>query len=106
MALHDIDVYDPVRMEGSACFTKEERESFQSLLDRGYVDTYRHLNPGVTKYSFWTARGNDLRGRDLGWRLDYMLIDKDNVHRVIDSSIHKEFVGSDHCPTQLKLDLK
>ena len=75
------------------------------MLDRGYVDTYRLLNPGVTKYSFWAARGNDLRGRDLGWRLDYMLIDKANVHRVIDSTIHKEFVGSDHCPTQIKLDL-
>jgi exodeoxyribonuclease-3 len=28
VALDDIDVYDPVRMEGTACFTKEERESF------------------------------------------------------------------------------
>lgn len=105
VALEDIDVYDPKRMDGTACFTKEERESFQGLLDRGFVDTFRYLNPGVTKYSFWAARGNDMRGRDHGWRLDYMLIDKANAHRIIDSTIHKEFVGSDHCPIQLKLDL-
>lgn len=28
VALHSMDVYDPIRMEGKACYTKEERNSF------------------------------------------------------------------------------
>jgi exodeoxyribonuclease III len=45
-----------------------------------------------------------MRDRDLGWRLDYMLIDRDHLDLVVDSTIHKEYLGSDHCPIQLKLD--
>ena len=39
-----------------------------------------------------------MRGSDRGWRLDYMVISKDHADLVVDSSIHKEFEGSDHCP--------
>ena len=98
VAHNEIDVYDPVRMDGCACFTEEERSSFSNLLSKGFIDTFRHLYPNVKKYSFWTARGNDLRGRDLGWRLDYMVITNEHINYVVDSSIHKEFIGSDHCP--------
>jgi exonuclease III len=28
VAHHEIDLYDPVRMDGCACFTEEERNSF------------------------------------------------------------------------------
>lgn len=46
-----------------------------------------------------------MRDLDRGWRLDYMVISKEHLGLVVDSSIHKEHEGSDHCPTQLKLDL-
>ena len=98
VALHNIDVYDPVRLDGAACFTQEERKSFQNFLDMGFLDTFRHLYPTQRKFSFWGARGNDMRGSDRGWRLDYMVISKDHTDLVVDSSIHKEFEGSDHCP--------
>ncbi len=45
VAHHDIDIYDPRGKEHSACFTKEERDSFQNMLDLGYIDTFRHLYP-------------------------------------------------------------
>jgi exodeoxyribonuclease-3 len=98
VAHHEIDVYDPKKMKGVACFTEEERNSFGSLLDRGFVDTFRYFNPGLEKFSFWSARGHDLRGRNMGWRLDYALIDSVHIDCVVDSTIHKEFLGSDHCP--------
>lgn len=46
-----------------------------------------------------------MRKLNRGWRLDYALINKEDIDIVVDSSIHKEFVGSDHVPIQLKLDL-
>jgi hypothetical protein len=33
-----------------------------------------------------------------------MVVSNQDMAIVQDSSIHKEFVGSDHCPIQLKLD--
>ena len=106
MAYEEIDLYDPIGKEGCACFTKEERESFGKMLSKGFVDTFRYLNPGVPdKYSFWTFRGPNMRGINLGWRLDYMIISKEDLPLVVDSTIHPEFHGSDHCPIQLKIDL-
>ncbi len=45
VAHHDIDIYDPLGKENVACFTKEEKDSFQKMLDSGFVDTFRHLYP-------------------------------------------------------------
>ena len=47
-----------------------------------------------------------MRARNLGWRLDYMLITKEHINYAVGSSIHKECEGSDHVPIQLQLDLK
>ncbi len=47
----------------------------------------------------------DARGLNKGWRLDYHLVTKEHMDIVVDSSIHKEFKGSDHVPIQLKIDL-
>ena len=46
------------------------------------------------------------RGLNLGWRFDYMIVDKESIGIVEDSSIHKEYYGSDHCPIRLIIDLK
>jgi exodeoxyribonuclease III len=45
------------------------------------------------------------RGLNLGWRFDYMIVDKESIGIVEDSSIHKEYYGSDHCPIRLIIDL-
>ena len=48
VAYEEIDLYDPKGLEGSACFTKEERESFGNMLNKvGFIDTFRQLNPGL-----------------------------------------------------------
>jgi exonuclease III len=47
----------------------------------------------------------DARALNKGWRLDYHLVTKEHMDIVVDSSIHKEYKGSDHVPVQLKIDL-
>lgn len=42
----------------------------------------------------------------MGWRIDYFLCNKEFMPYVCDSTIHNDFVGSDHCPIQLKIDLE
>jgi hypothetical protein len=46
-----------------------------------------------------------LRKVNKGWRLDYFLLRRENLNIVQDSTIHNEFMGSDHCPILLTLNL-
>lgn len=39
------------------------------------VDAFRELHPSKVKYSFWSYRRNN-RDKNVGWRLDYVLVDK------------------------------
>lgn len=41
----------------------------------------------------------------MGWRLDYFLMTNNFSPYLVDSEIHGQFLGSDHCPVQIKLDL-
>ena len=45
MAHNPIDLYDPEKHEGNICYTKEERESMNNFINKGFVDTFRHLHP-------------------------------------------------------------
>ena len=41
----------------------------------------------------------------MGWRIDYFVLTQAFMPYCVDSTIHNEYQGSDHCPIQLKLDL-
>ena len=60
------------------------------------------MHKDEVKYTFWSVRAN-LRPSNKGWRLDYFIIKNDHIDMVIDSTIHNEYTGSDHCPIQLKI---
>ena len=86
-----------------ACFTKEERQSFSNFIKLGFVDTFRELYPGKIKYSFWDIRDKSRR-ENRGWRLDYVLVSKPILGCVLESEIHNEYWGSDHCPVSVTID--
>jgi len=46
------------------------------------------------------------RAKNIGWRLDYFVIDKESLKFVKDSLINNDIFGSDHCPIELHLQLK
>ena len=89
---------DPKKLESG--YTPREREEFKSLLNSGFVDTFRHLHPEEKKYSWWSNFDNK-RSEDKGWRVDYFLASTNAVQGVTDSMINKEIIGSDHCPVEL-----
>ena len=104
VAHEEIDIENPDKKDETPCYTPIERQSFSELLERGFIDTFRHLNPKKVQY---TARQWPLRGN---WRLDYFLISKNYQEehgiRLVDSSIHENSIfGSDHCPISLHLQL-
>jgi exodeoxyribonuclease III len=100
VAHEEIDIHKAKGNEKSAGFTKEERKGFTDLLNSGFIDTFRHLNPKTQKFSYWSARFNN-RETNKGWRLDYFVVDKDGMGHVVDSTINNDIKGSDHCPIEL-----
>lgn len=94
---------NPATNRRNAGFTDEEREGFTTLLDQGFIDSFRKLYP--TKegaYTFWTYMRNS-RAKNVGWRLDYFIVSHDIIDEVIDNEIRSEVMGSDHCPIVLHL---
>ncbi len=96
------DLARPQENEGLKGFTKEEREGFQSFIDAGFIDTFRMFNKGNGFYTWWSHWSN-ARARNIGWRIDYILVSKTLGNKVESAAIHAEVMGSDHCPVELGL---
>ncbi len=78
-------------------YTQPEIDGITSLLEAGFVDTFRHLHPTEVKYSWWSQRFG-ARAKNVGWRIDYVLVSAGFEKQVKDAFILNEVMGSDHCP--------
>ena len=104
VAHQEIDLKNPSSNRGNAGFSDEERESFGTLLEAGFTDTFRHLNPDATGiYSWWSYRFN-ARKNNAGWRIDYFLVSDRLADRIQATPIYTDILGSDHCPVGLELE--
>jgi exodeoxyribonuclease-3 len=102
---HDeIDLARPRENRKTSGFMPEERAALGDLLAEGLVDSFRHHNPGLARYSWWTVRAG-ARQRNVGWRIDYILVSQDLAPRILAADTHPEIEGSDHCPISIVLDL-
>ena len=101
-AHNDIDLKNPSSNRKNAGFTDEERGKFSALLDAGFIDTWRNLNPETVKYSWWSYRFR-ARERNAGWRIDYFLVSNSLKDKIVSAEIHDEIIGSDHCPVELQM---
>ena len=100
-ANENIDIHN-INNSKSAGFTPEERKSFKKYFDLKLVDIFRTLNPTAIKYTYWSYRGQ-ARKNNKGWRIDYFLISKKLIGKVISTDILSEQMGSDHAPIELTL---
>ena len=95
---------DELKRLAYAGFTKEEREKFAVIKEKGFVDSFRMLYPDTVTYSWWSYRFQ-ARQRNAGWRLDYFMVSESLKDAVADAKIHTEIFGSDHCPVELDLEV-
>jgi len=103
VAHKEIDLANPSTNRKSAGFTDEEREKFTTLLDNGYIDTFRYFYPDLEdEYSWWSYFAKS-RERNIGWRIDYFVVSEGLKDNLVDAKIHQEIMGSDHCPVELKI---
>ncbi len=83
-------------------YTQREIDGMDRYLAAGLVDTFRHLHPDTVKYSWWSYRMG-ARERNIGWRIDYVLVSAALLPRVREAFILNEVEGSDHCPVGIVL---
>lgn len=103
VAHKEIDLKNPQTNRRNAGFTDEERGKMSTLLDNGFVDTFRLLHPNEEgAYSWWSYRFR-AREKNVGWRIDYFIVSQRLAAQVAEASIHAEVMGSDHCPVELRL---
>ena len=88
----------------SAGYTQREIDGFTKLLGTGFVDTFRRFYPEEVKYTYWNYLFN-ARSRNVGWRIDHFLVSESLIPKVKDALIYNEYLGSDHCPVGLKIEL-
>lgn len=100
------DVFDVAAMEGQVLFHPEERRRFRRLLYLGLTDAYRALHPEPNRFSWWDYRAGAWQ-RDLGLRIDHLLLSPQAADRLIAADIDKGpralEKASDHTPVWCQL---
>ena len=104
VAHRDYDLANPQTNHYNPGFTDEERGRFTTLLNVGFIDTFRHFYPDQRNiYSWWSYRFQ-ARQKNVGWRIDYFLASENMRDRLSGAAIHTEIFGSDHCPVELTIE--
>ncbi len=98
-----IDLKNPKSNLRTAGYTSEERESFEKILtNTELIDSFRNANPDKIQYSYWSYMRNS-REKNIGWRIDYFLVDKKINGKIKTSEILTNILGSDHAPVKLQI---
>ncbi len=98
-----LDLANPKANERNHGFTIEERAGFTAMVEAGFIDTFREFEKGGGHYSWWSQMPG-VRARNIGWRLDYFLISAALRPRLKRAFIHKDVLGSDHCPVGIEIE--
>lgn len=99
----EIDIARPKENQKTIWFLPIERAKVSELLENWYIDTFRHFYPDkIDTYSWWSYRAG-ARPRNVGWRIDYFVVNNDFIDSVEDIWYMTDVMGSDHCPVMMKL---
>lgn len=99
----DIDLARPKENKDKLGCTKPERDRLSQFKDK-FVDTYRCVNGDKIKYTWWDMKTRS-REKNVGWRIDYFFVSKSLENKIKSADILDDFLGSDHCPIVLELDI-
>jgi len=100
-----MDIKNAKANENTSGFLKIEREWLDKLIENGYTDTFRYMEPETIKYSWWSYMFK-ARERNTGWRIDYHFVSNNLLKAVKSVDILNEVFGSDHCPVVVEIDAK
>jgi exodeoxyribonuclease-3 len=104
-AHNEIDLARPKENAEQTGFLPIERAWLDKVVEKGYIDSFRHLHPKEVKYSWWDMK-TFARERNVGWRIDYFFVSPDLKDKIKKAEILNDVFGSDHCPVVLTINSK
>ena len=103
VAHREIDIARPEENDGKIGFHPKERAWMDAVLSDGWADVWRARNPQVAEVYSWWHMVTRARDRNIGWRIDYFLLEQAQRARVSNADYLTEQMGSDHCPLLLEI---
>ncbi len=104
VARTDLDVHAKERKEGAIGQRPDERALLESLVGHGLVDVGRAVDPANDGLFTYWAPWRNLRQRNIGWRIDYVLAASDLATRVRRCAVLADYGTSDHAPVVAEFD--
>ena len=108
-AYTELDLAEPERHKNTIGFLPEEKEQLGKFFTDGFIDTFRSRHPNKAQYSYWDNfdfkyMGKKPRDINIGWRIDYIMADKNTDKKIKSALIHDDIFGSDHCPVSVTIN--
>lgn len=98
----ELDIHNPQRKDNPSGYRPEERKWMDTWFI-SFSDAFRMLHPQKKEYSWWSYRAGS-RGKNLGWRIDYISVSKSQEHRIKDACHFNDSIHSDHCPVMMFIE--
>ena len=105
VARTDMDVHPKERRPRAIGQLPEERALIESIIGRGLVDVHRQIEPDKPELFTWWAPWRNMKQRNIGWRLDYVLASAALAEHTVSCVVQREVGTSDHGPVIAIFDL-
>ncbi len=99
----ETDIARPRANDGKIGFHPRERAWMDRLVADGWADVWRQRNPDVTDVYSWWHMISKGRERNVGWRIDYFLMENKYLDKVQNVTYLQQQMGSDHCPILIEV---
>jgi exodeoxyribonuclease III len=99
------DVHPSLRKPEQIGQTPSERAQLERVIGRELVDLSRQFQPDEDQLFTWWAPWRNMKQKNIGWRLDYVLCNRELAERAVECRILREFGTSDHAPVLARFDL-
>ncbi len=98
VARTDADIHPKERRPNQVGARPEERAVFEQMLSHDLVDVGRALDPTNDNLFTWWAPWRNMKQRNIGWRIDYVIASSTLAATARSAVVHREFGTSDHGP--------
>ena len=97
----DMDLHPKEVKPGVIGQREEERDLFERVLGDRLVDVTRVLAPDNPNLFTWWAPWRNMRQRNIGWRIDYVLASPSIAARASSCTVLADVGTSDHAPVMM-----
>lgn len=98
------DIHPKERKPNQIGARPEERQVIERIISHGMIDVHRTLDPDNDNLFTWWAPWRDMKGRNIGWRIDYVLASQAIGDRAKSCVVQREIGTSDHGPVVATFD--